>query len=251
MREGWETVMAPVMVESIFGDSPASADDGLRKAVAAEVREFIDKTTGVQTLVQMAGLADLVREHGLVPEEKILDAAGYKRRYLERLNQLIENRIAKLERGELSPTDFTVKGATGFLTRLHARGVRLFLASGTDETDARREAHLLGYGELFDGGIYGAKGDVKVEPKRVVLETILDEIGSDNAGRIVTFGDGPVEIRETWKRGGIGIGIASDEVRRFGLNFAKRTRLVLAGAALIAPDFSQSDLLEELLFGNR
>ncbi|HUX12091.1 MAG TPA: PfkB family carbohydrate kinase [Spirochaetia bacterium] len=251
LREGWETVMEPVMMESIFGDSPASADDRLRKEVSAEVREFIDKTTGVQTLVQMAGLADLVRERGFVPKEKILDAAGYKRRYLERLNLLVADRIAKLENGQLSPSDFTIKGAVGFLTGLRERGLRLYLASGTDEADARREAHLLGYGELFDGGIYGAKGDVRVEPKRVVLETILDEIGSQNGARIVTFGDGPVEIRETWKRDGIGIGIASNEVRRFGLNLTKRTRLVLAGAAVIVPDFSQADVLEALLFGGR
>jgi hypothetical protein len=48
-----------------------------------------------------------------------------------------------------------------------------------------------------------------------------------------------VEIRETRKRGGITIGIASNELKRFGLNENKRSRLIKAGADLIAPDFSQ------------
>ncbi|MHB2010075.1 MAG: hypothetical protein ACYCOX_18815, partial [Acidobacteriaceae bacterium] len=51
--------------------------------------------------------------------------------------------------------------------------------------------------------------------------------------------DGPVEMRETRKCGGFCIGVASDEVRRFGWNMAKRSRLVRAGANLVAPDFSQ------------
>lgn len=249
LREGWERVMEPMMVESILGESCYLSGDPVREEVAAEVREFIDKTTGVQTLVQMAGLADLVRNRGLVPEGEILDAAGYKRRYLERLNSLVTRRAEKLERGELTAADLTLRGAVDFLERMKRRGLRLYLASGTDEEDARREAHLLGYGTLFDGGIFGATGDITVEPKKVVIEKILREIGEENADRIVTFGDGPVEIRETWKRGGVGVGVASDELRRFGLNPAKRRRLILAGASVVVSDFSQASVLEELLFG--
>ena len=39
------------------------------------------------------------------------------------------------------------------------------------------------------------------------------------------------------------MGVASDEVRRFGPNAAKRTRLIRSGADLIVPDFSQLDRL--------
>jgi len=56
-----------------------------------------------------------------------------------------------------------------------------------------------------------------------------------------------VEIRETHKRGGITAGIASNELRRYGLNLKKRTRLIQAGADIIAPDFSQHELLFGLL----
>jgi len=50
-------------------------------------------------------------------------------------------------------------------------------------------------------------------------------------------------MRETQKVGGLCIGVASDELRRFGWNYAKRTRLVRAGASLLVPDFSQLQAL--------
>jgi len=64
---------------------------------------------------------------------------------------------------------------------------------------------------------------------------------------LVTFGDGPVEIRETHKRGGFTVGVAGDEIRRYGLDASKRSRLIRAGADLIVPDFSQIDRMLQLL----
>jgi hypothetical protein len=125
----------------------------------------------------------------------------------------------------------------------------LYLASGTDREDLQREAALLGYGSLFGDRIYGAVGDVSFEAKRIVLEKILADIGVEPREKILVFGDGPVEIRETHKKGGYAIGVASDEIRRFGLNLSKRTRLIEAGSDLIIPDYSQMDQLLELLFG--
>ena len=77
------------------------------------------------------------------------------------------------------------------------------------------------------------------EAKRVVLERICAGIGDRSLAGLVTFGDGPVEMRETRRRGGYCVGVASDEGRRSGLNPAKRTRLIRAGADLVVPDFSQ------------
>ena len=65
---------------------------------------------------------------------------------------------------------------------------------------------------------------------------------------MVTFGDGPVEMRECRKRDGISIGIASDEIRRHSLNLEKRVRLIKAGAHIVVPDFSQLPQLLDLLF---
>jgi hypothetical protein len=123
----------------------------------------------------------------------------------------------------------------------------LYLTSGTDEADVKHEASVLGYDSLFEGRIYGATGDINLEAKKIVLDGILDSIGDSEAASIITFGDGPVEIRETHKRGGTTVGLASNELRRHGLNESKRTRLIKAGADIIVPDFSQSDQLFELL----
>jgi len=176
----------------------------------------------------------------------VLDMHGYKALYNEELLAMVRARIAKLERGELAPEDFELKGARALLERLHAGGVKLYLVSGTDVADAQAEACALGYADLFEGRIYGAVGDVKVEAKRDVLDRLTRE--HDLSGRqLVTFGDGPVEVRETRKRGGLAVGVASDEVRGFGLNPAKRSRLIRAGADLIIPDYSQLDALLDLL----
>jgi hypothetical protein len=81
----------------------------------------------------------------------------------------------------------------------------------------------------------------------LIINRIIHE-NSLSGNELVVFGDGPVEIRECRKAGGIAVGIASDEVRRFGLNREKRTRLIRSGSDLIIPDFSQQDRLMDLLF---
>jgi len=247
LRQGWERIMEPVMIQAILGEKFQAADESLYQKVVQRVRDYIDKTTGVQTLVQMEGLVDIVREFGLVPRDCILDAPGYKRIYNDGLMNLVRERVAKFERGELNVDDYTMKNGVKFLQLLRQAGVRLFLASGTDEQDVINEAKALGYADVFDGRIYGAVGRTDVEAKKVVMERILNDIGQGKAGNVIVFGDGPVEIRETHKRGGYAVGIASDEIRRFGLNRDKRARLIRAGSDLIIPDFSQLNNLLKIL----
>ena len=193
----------------------------------------------------MKGLLGLIREFGCVPESEMLDEFGYKKIYNDELLKMVSEREKKFENGELSLEDFTMKNAIPFLQKLYDSGIKLYLASGTDVEDVANEARVLGYDHLFEGRIYGAVGDINKEAKKIVLDRILDTIGRSASGKVVTFGDGPVEIRETKKRGGITIGVASNELRRYGLNESKRTRLIKAGADIIIPDFSQiSQLLE-------
>ncbi len=247
MREGWELIMAPMMIRSILGDKFREAEESVLRRVKARVDELIDKTTGIQTLMQMKLLIGLIADFGFVPEDQILDEFGYKEIYNNDLMQMVRQREEKLRKGELHIEDLTMKNAVPFMKRLFEKGVKLYLTSGTDEADVRHEANVLGYDNLYEERIFGSVGDLKREAKRIVLERILDSIGESEAGSIVTFGDGPVEIRETHKRGGFTVGIASNELRRYGLNQAKRTRLIKAGADLIVPDFSQPDLLLGLL----
>jgi phosphoglycolate phosphatase-like HAD superfamily hydrolase len=246
LRQGWEEVMEPMMVEAVMGERYRTADEALYRRTVDRVRQYIDQTTGIQTLVQMQGLVAMVREAGLVPTDRILDMHGYKAIYNEALMRRVGERLERLRAGELGIEDFTLKGAVRFVERLTRLGIVCFLASGTDQEDVRSEARALGYAELFAGGIYGAVGDVTRDAKREVLARIMADIG-DSRGRLATFGDGPVEMRETRRQGGVAVGVASDEVRRFGLNPAKRARLIRAGAILVIPDFSQAEALLRVL----
>ena len=210
------------------------------------MRAFIDRTTGAQTLVQMQGLVAFVRKFGCVAEENILDMHGYKALYDEQLLARVRRRTDKLRKGERDAEDFRIEGVVRMLQALRKRGVALYLVSGTDQADVADEADALGYADLFDGGIFGAVGDVTIEAKQVVLERIFHENALDGP-ELVTFGDGPVEIRETRRRGGVAVGVASNEVHRGEMNGAKRARLIRAGADLIVADFHQVPALLRLL----
>ncbi|MHC4437182.1 MAG: PfkB family carbohydrate kinase [Planctomycetota bacterium] len=247
LRQGWEQVMAPVMIRAILGDKYESADETIYHKVRNRVLDYIDKSTGIQTIVQMEALVEMVREFGLVPGDEIRDKFGYKEIYNEALMELVNKRIEKFERGELDIHDYTIKGALEFLDTLRKRSIKLYLASGTDCDDVVAESKALGYAELFDGGIYGSVGDVAKYSKKMVIEKIMTE-NNLQGPELAVFGDGPVEIRECRKRDGIAVGIATDEIRRHGINPEKRTRLVKAGAHIIVPDFSQQDKLIKLLF---
>ena len=247
LRQGWEQIMAPVMIKAILGDKYKTADETLYHKVRNRVMDYIDKSTGIQTIIQMEALVEMVKEFGVVSPDKILDKFGYKEIYNEALMGLVRQRIQKLERGELDISDFTIKGSLEFLQALRIRRVKLYLASGTDHQDVMAESKALGYVELFGGGIYGALGDVTKYSKKMVIERIMTE-NNLQGPELAVFGDGPVELRECRKRDGLAIGIASDEIRRHGLNIEKRTRLVKAGAHLIVPDFSQHQRLIKLLF---
>jgi rfaE bifunctional protein kinase chain/domain len=248
LRQGWEQIMAPVMVRAVLGDKYETADETLYHKVKSRVADYIDKSTGIQTIIQMEALVEMVREFGIVEENNILDKFGYKEIYNEALMQLVNGRIGKFKRGELDINDYTIKSALEFLRALKDKGIKLYLASGTDRQDVVAEAESLGYAGFFDGGIYGAVGDIAKYSKKMVIEKIMT--GNNLQGpELVVFGDGPVEIRECRKRDGIAVGIASDEIRRHGLSIEKRTRLIKAGAHLIVPDFSQHKTLLNLLFG--
>ncbi|NQT91147.1 MAG: carbohydrate kinase, partial [Lentisphaerae bacterium] len=247
LRQGWEDAMEPVMIRAILGAQHDTADEALCNKIRERVRGFIDKSTGIQTILQMEGLIDMVREFEIVPGEQILDKFGYKEIYNTALMKTVDVRVEKFQRGELGVDDYTIRGSVLFFQELRARSVTLYLASGTDREDVVSEAGVLGYAELFNGGIYGAVGDVSKYSKKLVIDRILTE--NNLRGKdLVTFGDGPVEMRECRKRGGVSVGIATDEVRRFGWNPEKRERLIKAGAHLLVPDFSQPQRLLGLLF---
>lgn len=248
LRQGWEQIMEPVMVKAILGSHYLDAPEELYQRVLKRVRDYIDQSTGIETIVQMQALQNMIRQFGLVPPQQILDPAGYKKIYNDALMALVHRRTEKLRRHELDASDYTIKGAPEFLKALHDHGIKLYLASGTDHADVVREAQSLGYADLFEERIYGWGGRGNGSAKKMVIEQILRD-NRLSGSELACIGDGPVELRLCKKAGGLAIGIASDEVRRYDLNLTKRTRLIKAGADILIPDFSQHSEILPLLLG--
>lgn len=247
LREGWEQVMEPVMIRAILGEKIDHVEPSLNQEINKRVKEFIDNSTGIQTIVQMEGLVQMVDEFDLVGKEKILDKFGYKKLYNDELMRVVSKRLKELETKELTIDECTIRDSVDFLRALYKRGVRLYLASGTDIEDVIHEAELLGYADLFEGRIFGSVGDIsKYSKKKVIQEIIAEHQLAGN--ELAVFGDGPVEMKECVKSNGIAIGVASDEIRRSGLNQEKRRRLIRSGAQILLPDFSETNRLLGLLF---
>jgi phosphoglycolate phosphatase-like HAD superfamily hydrolase len=239
IREGWQGVMIPMMVEVLL-DTPHHESEAELTQV---VTDFVTRLTGKQTIYQMLQLAEEVKERGGTP----LDPLDYKYEYLRRLWTRIGDRVADLKAGRKSPDDFIVPGALELLAALRDRDVTCYLASGTDHPYVLDEAGVLGLPAYFGDHIYGALDDYQSFSKRMVIERILRE--NRLAGpELVAFGDGFVEIEDTKSVGGIAVGVASNETSRQGIDAWKRGRLIQAGADLIIPDFREHDALVNYLF---
>lgn len=237
LREGWEDVMEPLMVEMISDGS--APDDEL----ITEVREYIDESTGIQTIFQMRWLVDKIKEYGFA--EEVHSEWWYKDEYNRRLMEKVNSRIEKLNNGEASPKDFLVKGSEEFLQALSDAGIELYIASGTDHGDVVKEVNALGLGRYFSD-IAGAPERRADCSKEMVIKQLIEERGL-KGDELVVIGDGKVEIGLAIDMGAVTLGLATDEIRGCGLNLAKRKRLIDAGAHAIATDFSQySQILEWL-----
>lgn len=243
LRAGWESVMAPLMVSMAIGE--ATVDAGVRSDVTRACVDLIERTTGAPTIAQMQGLVELAAALDLPGRGALIDAAGCKERYLVELRAMVAGRVDRLARGELQPEDFQIKGAARFLRILADHGVQVHLASGTDTADVVSDATALRYAHLFAGRILGAGGAGSPDAKRAVIGDLMARVTSPR--QIVVFGDGPVEMREARRVGALAVGVCSDEVRRYGVNPAKRARLIRAGAHLLIPDFSRVPQLLGLL----
>jgi len=239
IREGWPQVMIPMMVDVLR----ATGTQEDETALTAAVEEFVMRLNGRQTIYQMIQLADEVRRRGGVP----LEPLAYKHRYHALLMERIRGRLDALAAGAATAADWTVPGSHDLLESLQRRGVTLYLASGTDIAYVRREAELLGLSRYFDRHIYGALDDYQNFSKKMIIERILSE-NNLRGDELLGFGDGFVEIEEIKRVGGVAVAVASDEVRRAGVNQWKRDRLVRAGADIVIPEYRRQQRLLEFLF---
>jgi phosphoglycolate phosphatase-like HAD superfamily hydrolase len=231
IREGWQQIMVPMMVDLLAQAPSAESRTELRDVVV----DYVDRLTGKQTIYQMIQLREELTKRGATP----LEPLAYKRIYHDRLWERIKDRVAGLKAGRIRPDDLMVPGARDVLAALRSAHVTCYLASGTDLAYVQDEAAALGVDRYFDGGIYGALDKWESFSKAMIIDQILREHGLAGE-QLIVFGDGYVEIEEARRVGGIAVGVASDEARREGIDEWKRDRLIGAGADVIVPDFRES-----------
>ncbi len=207
------------------------------------IEDFVWRLTGQETIYQMIALAEQVKRRGGAP----LDPLIYKRRYLDRLHTVIADRLEELRGGHCAPDKYLVPGARALLEALQARGLKLYLASGTDEPYMKEEAVLLDVARYFDGGVYGALDDPEAFSKRLLVQRILGLPGV-RGSHLLAFGDGYVEIEEVKQVGGVAVGVATDEPECQAPDEWKRQRLIGAGADYIIANYLPTDELLATLF---
>src|SRR5581483_4399819 len=239
IRSGWMNVMVPMMVEILVDLKSGESEEQLRSVV----EDSVWRLTGKETIYQMMAFADAVRERGGRP----LDPLAYKKMYLDLLWQKIHNRVEGLRNGQTDPEQFLVPGSLALLERLRDKGLKMYLASGTDEVFMKEEARLLGVTPYFDGGVYGALDDYKSFSKAILIQRILSTT-EFQGHQFLVFGDGYVEIEEVKNVGGVAVGVASEEPGCRRVDEWKRQRLIGVGADYIVPNYLSGEELLTSLF---
>ena len=210
----------------------------------ATIDRLVMAQNGAPTIRQMEVFVDELLRRGGTPA----DPWEYLREYIDRLMHGVSGRWAALERGEARAAEWVVPNAHAVLANLRERGVRLFVASGTDYDHVVREARLLGVDAAFPKGINAPKNNDPAFRKADVIARVLADLGI-RGEELLGFGDGVVETQAVKAVGGVAVGVASSE-HGSGLgavNPEKRARLVDAGADLIVADYTaQAELLRWL-----
>ncbi len=240
IRRGWERIMSSLMIEMI------SDGTSIPLGVESMVEDYIDRSTGILTIKQMKWLEETVRRFGRA--RSVLTASQYKKIYNERLLKSVRMRIQNTGGGREARDALMIAGARAFLEGLSARGVRLFLASGTDHEYVVAEAAALGVTDFFGDHIYGARGDSEDDSKEQVIGRIL--AGNHLQGpELLVVGDGPVEINYARQAGAVTLGVAADEDTRETLSLRKRARLFSAHSDFLVANFLHTNELIDLFCG--
>lgn len=241
IRAGWMDVMVPMMVEILVDLKSGESEEDLR----AIVEEFVGRLTGKQTMYQMVELAENVKARGGQPRDPLV----YKNMYLDLLHEKIRHRLEELSSGNASPEKYLVPGTRQLLEALKERGLKMYLASGTDHVYMSREASLLDVDRYFDGGVFGALDDYKSFSKKILIQQVIAK-AECRGDQFLGFGDGYVEIENVKEVGGVAVGVATAEPDCLHVDQWKRTRLAGVGADFIIPNFLCHGELLGTLFPN-
>lgn len=240
MRDGWQDFMVPLMIEVLEACPRHESREELERLVI----DFVDHLTGKQTIYQMIRLAEEVQKRGGTAR----DPLEYKNEYYARLNTEVEQRYADVRSGARQREEFIVEGAEDFLQEARKRGVRCYLATGTDEEYVKDETRVVRLDHYFDGGIFGALANYTEFSKEKVIRKILSDFDLQGP-ELLIVGDGYVEILNGRSVGAVCLGVHTSEKNKYHMNEDKRDRLLRAGAHLMAPDLRNGDAILNYLCG--
>jgi beta-phosphoglucomutase-like phosphatase (HAD superfamily) len=230
------------MFTEVLPKRPGETDSDVRRLAYDDIMRL----NGKQTIYQMMQLADRIRERGGEPKEPL----WYKHEYLRRLEARTKDRTSGLRNGSIKTEEFLVHGARQLVEHLIDRGLKLYLASGTDEYAVKDEVGLLDLTRYFGQHIYGALDDYKQFSKKMIIDRILRE-NNIQGSQLLAFGDGYVEIENTKEVGGLAVAVASDEANNGSgrVDEWKRTRLLGVGADTVIPDYRDAIPMVDFLLG--
>ena len=102
IREGWQKIMKGYFYEELSKSPETEDESALRNCID----DFVDKSTGKQTIYQCIELAEQIKERGGEP----LDPQAYKDEYSRRLLDEVGHRIRGLEDKTIKASELLVPG---------------------------------------------------------------------------------------------------------------------------------------------
>lgn len=240
LRHGWPGMMCDVFEPHfpVDGQPPAAIRDLLIGEILA--------LNGQPSIRQCQRFVEMLGERGLTGH----DPEAYRDEFQRRLDDAIEQRIARIRSGAAAARHYVVHGLHAFLEHASEKGVELGILSTTVQHRVEEEAELLGIRHYFGRHVYGGTGDPRLFSKRAIFERTLQEEGVPGS-QLLSFGDGPVELRDTKELGGLAVGVCSDEVHN-GSGVAdphKRAGLLAVGADAVIPDYRDAAPLLDYILG--
>jgi len=193
----------------------------------------------MQTIHQYRKLVSEYRKlDGTIPGHLIeYTAQGLKDEYAARVLEKVQERMDNVDADETRDRgEFLVPCAKDFLEALRERGVKLYLASGTDNGAVQEEARYLGLADLFES----LEGAVGYGDDCIKTRVIREVVARNNLqlGQLLVVGDSGVEIRSGVASGAVTIGVCTEDHNRYEMNQNKKERLKEAGAHILMPDYS-------------
>jgi phosphoglycolate phosphatase-like HAD superfamily hydrolase len=241
IRHGWPRMMLGLFRR--YYPECGIADDAERERFFGGI---VFGMNGQPTIQQMTAYAAAVRECG-GPD---YDPERLRAEFQEELDAAIARRVELIRSGEKDRDAYVVHGARPLLEYLQGRGLQVWVLSSSIQHRVREEAEILGLDAFFGDRIFGSTGDPRGFSKAEIFREILRRTGGSGES-ILSFGDGPVEMRDTRAFGGIAVGVCTDEDENGSglVEEGKRSILLGAGAQVILPDFRDAARVFDLVCG--